>query len=186
MRSPLIEEQELLTRILEVFRDQGYEGSSLKDLSEASGLKKASLYHRFPRGKEEMAEAVLDFVGAYLETKIFAVMRENVSVKVKGKRISEELSTFYRNGLGPCLLDTMSLKGKQGEGIQERLQGAMDFVLGKFTELSIEAGYSKKEARQKSIMALALLEGALVITRINNDEKVFKDLMKNLVDVLIS
>ena len=43
-----------IAALAEVFRERGYEGASLAALSEASGLGKASLYHFFPKGKEEM------------------------------------------------------------------------------------------------------------------------------------
>ncbi|MEP1982729.1 MAG: helix-turn-helix domain-containing protein, partial [Maribacter dokdonensis] len=59
MRPQKVLDIEILTGLTKVFRSRGYEGASLKELSEATGLKKASLYHRFPNGKQEMADAVL-------------------------------------------------------------------------------------------------------------------------------
>jgi len=55
MRPKKVLDETILKGLAEVFRSKGYEGASLKDLSEATGLKKASLYHRFPNGKSEMA-----------------------------------------------------------------------------------------------------------------------------------
>ena len=47
---------EALTR---VFQTYGYDGATLSRISDATGLQRASLYHRFPGGKEEMAKFVL-------------------------------------------------------------------------------------------------------------------------------
>ena len=47
---------ELLPALGEVFRAHGYEGASLTAITAATGLGKGSLYHFFPRGKEQMAE----------------------------------------------------------------------------------------------------------------------------------
>jgi len=62
MRPPKVLTTEILVGLATVFRSRGYEGASLKELAEATGLKKASLYYRFPNGKQEMAEAVLNHI----------------------------------------------------------------------------------------------------------------------------
>ena len=54
-----IEDDVLLDRLAETFKDVGYEGASLSVLSDATGLKKSSLYHRFPDGKAQMAQEVM-------------------------------------------------------------------------------------------------------------------------------
>lgn len=51
--------EEVIAQLTKVFRQYGYEGATLARLSEATGLGKASLYHHFPKGKEEMAAVVL-------------------------------------------------------------------------------------------------------------------------------
>jgi hypothetical protein len=46
----------------------GYrEGASLSLISEATGLGKGCLYHFFPGGKEEMADAVLSEIDGWFE-----------------------------------------------------------------------------------------------------------------------
>jgi AcrR family transcriptional regulator len=62
-RPPSINEAELLDAPIAVFRDKGFDGTAIGDLSAASGLQRASLHHRYPNGQEEMAEAVLAEVG---------------------------------------------------------------------------------------------------------------------------
>ncbi|MEO0971892.1 MAG: helix-turn-helix domain-containing protein, partial [Pseudomonadota bacterium] len=58
-RPASINDDDLLDRLSSVFREVGYEEASMALLASASGLKKASLYHRFPGGKEQMAREVL-------------------------------------------------------------------------------------------------------------------------------
>ena len=55
-------ENEALNTLTGLFRDRGYDGTSLSLIMKATGLVKASLYHRFRGGKEEMAETVMDWV----------------------------------------------------------------------------------------------------------------------------
>ena len=54
--------EEAVASMSEIFRRYGYEGASLKRLSDASGLGRSSLYHHFPNGKEDMAAAVRDWI----------------------------------------------------------------------------------------------------------------------------
>jgi len=72
MPAPLLSKDEVLDRLLNTFRDKGYEGASLAELSAATGLVKASLYHYFPGGKQDMAEQVM----AHLERQLAAAIYE--------------------------------------------------------------------------------------------------------------
>ena len=47
----------------ELFRRQGYNGTSLSQISKASGATIGSIYHFFPGGKEALAVAVVDATG---------------------------------------------------------------------------------------------------------------------------
>jgi len=53
-----VSQQEIVAAARELFRTQGYAGASMQDLAERVGLKKASLYSRFP-DKEALVGEVL-------------------------------------------------------------------------------------------------------------------------------
>src|SRR5262245_55204338 len=63
--------QDLLPPLAEVFRRHGYEGATLSELARVTGLGKASLYHHFPGGKSEMAEALARYAIADLDERAF-------------------------------------------------------------------------------------------------------------------
>jgi AcrR family transcriptional regulator len=54
----------IITATGELFRQRGYNGTSLKQVTAAAGAPMGSLFHFFPGGKEELAEAVLRSGGA--------------------------------------------------------------------------------------------------------------------------
>ena len=54
-----ITDGQLTEALTQVFQTYGYDGATLSRISDATGLQRASLYHRFPGGKEEMAKFVL-------------------------------------------------------------------------------------------------------------------------------
>jgi TetR/AcrR family transcriptional regulator, transcriptional repressor for nem operon len=53
--------EEIVSAARELFRDKGYVGASMQDLADQVGLKKASLYMRFPN-KEALVPEVLDLM----------------------------------------------------------------------------------------------------------------------------
>lgn len=58
----------LITATGELFRRYGYNGTSLKQVTEAAGAPMGSLYHHFPGGKPELTRVVLEVTGgAYQE-----------------------------------------------------------------------------------------------------------------------
>ncbi|NJN51594.1 MAG: helix-turn-helix transcriptional regulator [Gammaproteobacteria bacterium] len=65
--------QALIEQITEVFRLHGFAGATLAQLSAATGLKRASLYHHFPGGKADMANEAL--IAALTEMNDLALTR---------------------------------------------------------------------------------------------------------------
>ena len=75
MRSSRVSEEEVLVKIAEAFRRYGYDGASVRLLAKATGLEPASLYTRFPGGKEEMALKVVARACELLAANVFEILR---------------------------------------------------------------------------------------------------------------
>ena len=87
MPAPLLTKPEMLSRLMDLFREKGFDGASLADISESTGLGKSSLYHHFPNGKEEMALQVLAHLEGQLEAALFEPMR---STGAPGKKLESD------------------------------------------------------------------------------------------------
>ena len=48
------DESDVIDKVMNVFWDKGYEATSISDLTEATGLKRGSLYNAFGDGKQEL------------------------------------------------------------------------------------------------------------------------------------
>ena len=53
-----------------LFRRQGYAATGVNQILETADVKAGSLYHHFPDGKQELAAAVVDSVGADIERRL--------------------------------------------------------------------------------------------------------------------
>src|SRR5262245_15951748 len=94
----------VVAQLFEMFRRSGFEGVSISDVSEATGLGKSSLYHHFPGGKADMAAAVLEFARMWLEAEVVAPLAAEGTRAVRIDRMLAALDTLYGGGSKPCLL----------------------------------------------------------------------------------
>lgn len=176
-------DEELLERLLTVFRTWGFEGASLSRLEEGSGLKRASLYHRYPGGKEEMARAALAYVHRRFVEHVLAPAGEDGDPSKRAREIAKRLKAFYAGGRQSCLLDTMALGGENSPLAEEVLAGARA-VRDALASLSRAAGHSAAEARRRAEELLAMLEGALILARALGETAVFNRTLKGLPEQL--
>jgi AcrR family transcriptional regulator len=165
MRPLKVENQLVINGLMSVFMTKGYDGASLNDLAEASGLKKASLYHRFPEGKKEIAAAVLTYVNEWIGENIYALLT-NTSIlpRERLKKALENIDILYNKGENSCIIRAMSLDAGLeifGEQVKETLQLWIDG----FTELGSALGFSKEIATEKALQTLITIQGSLVVSK---------------------
>ena len=122
------EAEKVIGSLISVFRNHGFEGASLSRFTEASGLIKASLYHRFPNGKEQMALAALTEVGRIFSTHVLAPVDFEEAPLQRLKLVANRLDEFYEGGTQACLLETLSGAGTsfQCPGLREGHAGLLD------------------------------------------------------------
>lgn len=173
----------LLAKIAEVFRLHGYQGTSIRLLSEATGLERASLYHRFPGGKEEMAAAIIAETCEWFEHHVFTPLKGDASPVEKVRRVAANLRDFYRRGALWCVLDSMTL-GSGTNGIRNSIRAAYAAWLEAFERVAHEAGMPASLARSRAQQALIEIEGSLVVARVTGDSKPFLRVVQNLPNLL--
>ncbi|MBM2614279.1 TetR family transcriptional regulator [Actinoplanes sp. LDG1-06] len=182
-RAPSIDDDALLARLSEVFRHHGYEGASLTALSSASGLHRASLYHRFPSGKPGMAVAVLESVEAAFGD-ILEPLKSEADPAVAVAEMARRLGEFYADGRLSCVLDTMTLLGAPDD-IRARAAGLATGWLAAMAAVARRSGASKAEAERRAGDALVRIEGSLVLARVLDDPAEFRLTLAELPRALV-
>jgi TetR/AcrR family transcriptional regulator, lmrAB and yxaGH operons repressor len=177
--------EKVLGSLISVFRNHGFEGASLSRFTASSGLVKPSLYHRFPRGKEEMALAALTEVDRIFATHVLAPIDCQGDPGQRLKLVTERLDKFYEGGTQACLLETLSGAGTP-PSIRAHVKNTLEFWIAKLAQLSTEAGIAAKEARVRAEGAVAAIEGALVISRAQESNREFKRSLASLPGRLLS
>ena len=178
-----VNDNQLLDKLTEVFRLHGYEGASLSLISETTGLQRASLYHRFPGGKEEMAQAVLSKADEWFVNEILAPLSETGDPAKRVRKMAQRLDKFYDSGRCSCLLDSLSL-GDATNALQQHVERSFNAWLETMAAVAGESGVNATTARRRASDALVQIQGALVFSRATADLRPFKRVLAGLPELL--
>ncbi|KAA6457832.1 TetR/AcrR family transcriptional regulator [Acidobacteria bacterium AB60] len=179
MPAPLATKDQIIDRLFSVFRERGFDGASLADLSQATGLGKSSLYHHFPGGKEQMAEAVLTRATALIDRTIVEVARGPEPLKTRLRKIVVALAQFYEGGRASCVLGQLATAAI-GAPARHGLRLAFAHWIGAIAALAGESGMPPARARAFAEDWVARLQGALILQAASGDTAPFKRAMAAL------
>lgn len=179
-RPSSIEDEELIARLSEVFQNVGYEGASLAMLSEATGLQRASLYHRFPGGKQQMAEEVLSTAIEWTVQNVVAPLTGEGNLRERWSMVRRSIDKLYGAGRKSCLLNMLMAPRNMGGPFAKTIQSAFTTLIDAFARFAREAGHSDRDARQIGQRAVMLIQGSLVLARGLRDPRPFKEVLVSL------
>jgi TetR/AcrR family transcriptional repressor of lmrAB and yxaGH operons len=183
MAHRIVSNENFLAIALDLFRAYGFEGVSLKQLADATGLEKASLYYRYPGGKDEIVMAVATAVVAWYQANVFTPLAGHGVPRKRVVFIAERLREFYAGGAKPCIMDVLSIPGAS-EPLKTALKAAMQLWITAFTDIARESGLSPALARSRAEEAIVRFEGSLILARVMGDTASFERVLKLLPDLL--
>lgn len=175
----------MVTALRDVFRARGWDGASLSDLSAATGLGRASLYHHFPNGKADMAAAALDDVERRLEEELLAPLKGPGSAEERFAAELELLRAYYRDGDLGCLLGALAL-GRDEHGLGARVNAAFERWIATLAGLAQERGVEPARARRNALTVVASLQGALVMSASGPGNEAFDAILRLSPDMLFA
>lgn len=179
MPAPILSKDEVLEILLNTFRERGYEGASLAELSAATGLMKSSLYHHFPGGKEDMAEQVLAYLDERLAADVYQLMRSPQAPAKKLAAMLDAIDAFYAGGRKACLYERLCASVDRAK-FRRPLKRAFAAWMDTVEALCLEAGLPKAVARARAEDLVVRIEGALIVGVGTDDLGVFARTMKEL------
>ncbi len=163
----------LLASLGEVFEAHGYEGATLTQLSAATGLGKASLYHHFPGGKTEMAAALLRDRVATLERDAFSRLTGGAAPAERLAAFIDGFSASVQDGARACLIQSFA-QGTAAERHGETIARQYADWQRRLADVFAEAGLKSKWADRAATDLLAGLYGGLVTARLSGDPANFR------------
>lgn len=177
-----------------IFNTKGYAGTSLTDITAATGLTKGGIYGNFSN-KDEVALAAFDFnlkkVNSILQGELqkYATAKEQLLTYVK---VYQDF-TSYPFPTGGCpVLNTSTECDDTHPALRKKAADAVHSWKKMLTVL-IERGISEKafrksvDAEQTALTIIAMIEGATMIARVtgkNQYRMLIMDSVKKLVESL--
>ena len=179
MTRKFVERSEVIPVLAEIFREHGFAGASLSEITRGTGLGKGSLYHFFPGGKEEMGQAVLDDVADWFEANVFRPLRESEDPAAGIDHMFKATVRFFHSGRRICLVGSFAL-----DDTRDRFAAAIQSYFAAWV-VALETalrrnGLDRKVARETAEDVVAGIQGALVLARSQDDPQLFTRAVKRL------
>jgi TetR/AcrR family transcriptional repressor of nem operon len=159
-----------------IFNQRGYEGSSLKDLMEATGLKKGGIYRHFT-SKEELAAKAFDYTWEAAWNARLLHVDEKANGVEKLKQLIANFVEHRSPVAGGCPILNTAIDADDGNTVlRARVAKALRSWLSRLQVIVEEAGEHREtrpgvDAKAVATLIVASLEGALMMSRLlRNDE----------------
>ncbi|MEL6548508.1 MAG: TetR/AcrR family transcriptional regulator [Myxococcota bacterium] len=154
-----------------LLRTRGYAATGLRDIVEASGVPKGSLYHHFSGGKSQIAAAALHATGVRMKAGLEAMAEAHqgdpvAAVREFCDRYVEQLETSGFE-LG-CPLATVSLESTPDE-VRTACGAAFRSIVSVLETRLLAGGLEPATAEHAAEFAVAAIEGGLVLSKAQTD-----------------
>jgi TetR/AcrR family transcriptional repressor of lmrAB and yxaGH operons len=173
----------LLDSAVDLLQRQGYHGTGLNELLERSEAPRGSLYHYFPGGKEQIGAEAIARAGGQVAAAVAHLLRAKPSVADAVEALAGllaaglEASDFERG----CPIATTALEvTPRSEPIRAAVQASFESWLAPLRERLEATGFDRGEAARRADLAIAALEGALVLARARENADVLRDAGRQL------
>jgi len=168
-----------------IFNRRGYEGSSLNELMEATGLKKGGIYRHFS-SKEELAAEAFD----YTWEAAWKARLLHVDEKANGiEKLKQFVANFvdYRSPVaGGCPILNTAIDADDGNPVlRARVAKALRSWLSRL-QTSVEQAQEHGETRPGvdpklvATLIVASLEGALMMSRLQRNDEALRRVQSHL------
>lgn len=169
--------QFIIEKTAPIFNTKGYAGTSLSDITEATGLTKGSIYGNFAN-KDEVALAAFDYNLQTVQGIIRSEMNKQESVKEKLLVYVNVYNDFMKHSfpIGGCpILNTAIEADDTHPVLKKKVTDAIAAWKKNITGL-VKQGIENKEFRkdvdpeQVALTIIALIEGGIMIRKITSSQ----------------
>lgn len=167
----VFEKPDAIALVAEVFRELGYEGASMSEITARTKLSKGSVYHFFPGGKEEMAAEIMAHIDTWFVTEMFRPLEEEEPREAIA-RMWETTDGYFRSGRRVCLIGAFALDETR-ERFPRPIRDYFHRWISALSGALARAGKPQAEAEALAEEAVVGIQGALTLARALGDEAVF-------------
>ena len=177
----------IIKTVAPIFNKKGYVGTSLSDLTEATGLTKGAIYGNF-KNKEELSLEAFNYSMRF----VLGMIRERIEAESTSLGKLKALISFYRDytketiHLGGCPILNVGIDSnhlnpdllKRVDSIIQKLENSIENIIVE----GIKANEIKKDINPQKYARLIFskLEGATFMSVIRKDEQYLKEMTDHI------
>jgi TetR/AcrR family transcriptional repressor of lmrAB and yxaGH operons len=157
-----------------LFRRNGFAATGINEIAEVSGAPKGSLYHYFPKGKDQIAEAAVRFAGAGVVATLEKLEKEHSSAAAMIQAYCRLLAGWmaksgFRDGcpIATTLLESAPQSKEMAAAGCEAFSGWREVI----ARALVRDGFGKAEAERLATLTVAAIEGALILARVEGSAR---------------
>ncbi|UAW99815.1 TetR/AcrR family transcriptional regulator [Halopseudomonas nanhaiensis] len=152
-----------------LFRKQGYARTGLNDILAESKAPKGSLYHYFPKGKEQLGEEALRYAAQQATDTLVSLRADNPSAPALLMAFANQLiqwleASAYQDGcpMATTILETVP----RASGLTAAAQKGFAAWSDIFAQALLADGATPTDAQRLARLTIATLEGSLIQARV--------------------
>ena len=153
---------------------QGYAGTGVKQIIDAARAPFGSMYHFFPKGKEELGAESIRWSGAVYGQLIEVFYAPGIDPVEATRRFFEGAADTVRDTdyADACPIATVALEvASTSEPLRQATADVFEAWLSSLAANFIEAGLTPVPARRLATSLFSLLEGAFILARATRDHE---------------
>lgn len=172
-----------------LMRESGVEATSFSEVLAHSGAPRGSIYHHFPGGKAQLIEEATIHAGEFIAAGLAAALADDDPVAAVRSFASSWRRVLRESDFAAgCPIVAATLEGERTPPAREAASAAFSRWQGLLASAIAEHEPSRERARALATLAIAAIEGAIVLSRAQRStaplERVTGELERLLADAI--
>ena len=159
----------------------GLQATSFAEVLEHTGAPRGSVYHHFPAGKDQMVGEAVDLAGDYL-VGLLAPLAGASAVAVTEHFLAIWRGVLAQSRCGSGCAVLAVAVATDSPDLLSHAAAVFRLWRGRLAELLEQGGLARKDARRFATVLVASAEGAVVMSRAEQDMEPFETVAKQLLD----
>ncbi|MBC7984249.1 MAG: TetR/AcrR family transcriptional regulator [Candidatus Obscuribacterales bacterium] len=172
-----------------LFQQRGYYAVGTAEILDVARAPKGSMYHHFPEGKEQIAIEAVNT----MRVDVMSMMQELASAKLSVadsiRKLAKGMASWLKTSEwreGTMLASTTVGSVPNLPQLHAAIKAAFDEWREHLTTLLMEEKWSKASAQTMAYTIIAAIEGAMILARIDQDERIVIKVSETLACVVES
>ena len=177
-----IQKQEILQRCWQVLHREGYHGTSISALAEATGLGKAGLLHHFG-SKEALMQAVLEYALQAFRQYVLSVAHEDLPVEQRLEKLLRRQNRLAKSERKGCFFANTALEMGRAEPFGTWLKAFFE-EWQEVVACLLANNMPPSEAQEMAYSLLLEYQGAVTLYKVTGDPAHLEHLVQRAVQRL--